>query len=107
MIGEIPIVTFDTDAHNRLADDPRSESILTALKSRWFRFAGLSIEELFAAPQPRRQKLFASCRKIRSGPSECFLSSNHLTKQLILAHFKDPTSFNWKTVDVRCPDFDK
>ena len=107
MIGEIPIVMFDTNAHNRLADDPRSESILAELKSMWFRFAGLSIDELFAAPQSRRNKLFASCRKIRSGPSDCFLTSHLLTKQLILAHFKDPASFNWKTVDVKCPDFDK
>jgi len=107
MIGEIPIVTFDTNAHNRLADDPRSESVLIELKSMWFRFAGLSIEELFAAQQSRRVVLFASCRKIQSGPSECFLPSNLLTEQLILAHFKDPASFNWKTVDVRRPDFDR
>jgi len=108
MIGEIPIVTFDTNAHNRLADDPRSESVLAQMKSMWFRFAGLSVEELFAtSPASRRDALFASCRKIWNGPSECFLPSNHLTEQLILAHFKDPASFNWETVDVRCPDFDK
>ncbi len=54
MIGEIPIVTFDTNAHNRLVDDPRSESVLAEMRSMWFRFAGLSIEELFAAPSCRR-----------------------------------------------------
>jgi hypothetical protein len=105
MIGEIPIVTFDTNAHNRFADDPRSESVLDEMRSMWFRFAGLSIEELFAAPTARRNDLFASCRKMWSGPSDCFLPSNLLTERLILAHFKDPVSFNWKTVDVRCPDF--
>jgi len=107
MIGEIPIVTFNTDAHNRLADDPRSGSILTEMKSMWFRFAGLSIEELFAAPAGRRDVLFASCRKIQSGPSECFLPSNLLTERLILAHFGDHAAFNWKTVDVRWPDCDR
>lgn len=107
MIGEIPIVSFDTNAHNRLVDDPRCESVLAGMKSMWFRFAGLSIEELFAAPAPRRDDLFASCRKIQSGPSECFLPSNLLTEQLILAHFSDPAAFDWKTIDVRCPDFDK
>jgi hypothetical protein len=30
-----------------------------------------------------------------------------LTEQLILAHFKDPANFNWKTVDVRWPDCDR
>jgi len=108
MIGEIPIVTFDTNAHNRLVDDCRSESVLAEMKSMWFRFAGLSMEELFAtSPASRRNDLFTSCRKIQSGPSECFLPSNLLTEQLILAHFNDPAAFNWKTVDVRWPDCDR
>jgi hypothetical protein len=107
MIGEIPIVTFDTNAHNRFVDDPRSESVLAEMKSMWFRFAGLSIEELFAAPAARRNDLFTGCRQIRGGPSDCFLPGNLLTERLILAHFKDPASFDWKTVDVRCPDFDR
>jgi len=72
-----------------------------------FRFAGLSIEELFAAPSSRRDALFASCRKIKSGPSECFLPSNLLTEQLISAHFNDTAVFNWKTVDVRWSDCDR
>jgi hypothetical protein len=108
MIGEIPIVTFNTDAHNRLADDPRCESVLAEMKSVWFRFAGLSVEELFAtSPASRRDALFASCRNIQNGPSECFLPSNLLTEQLILAHFNYPATFNWKTVDVSWPDCDR
>lgn len=107
MIGEIPIVTFDTTAHNRLVDDSRSGSVLAGMKSMWFRFAGLSIEALFAAPAARRTGLFASCRQIQIGPSECFLPSNLLTEQLILAHFSEPSGFNWKTVDVRWPDCDR
>jgi len=107
VIGKSPIVTFDTNAHNRLTDDPRSVSVLAEMRSMWFRFAGLSIEELFAAPTSRRDALFASCQEIRSGPSECFLPSNLLTEQLILSHFHDPVAFNWKTVDVRWPDCDR
>jgi hypothetical protein len=107
MIGEIPIVSFDTNAHNRLAEDPDSESVLAAMRSMSFRFAGLSVEELFAAPMTRRNFLFASCRKIQDTPSECLLPSNLLTEQLILAHFHDPVTFNWKTVDVRWPDCDR
>jgi len=108
MIGEIPIVIFDTNAHNRLVDDLRSESVLTEMKSMWFRFAGLSMEELFAtSPASRRNDLFSSCRKIQSGPSEFFLPSNLLAEQLILAHFNDPAAFNWKAVDVRWPDCER
>ncbi len=51
--------------------------------------------------------LFASCRKIQNGSNECFLPSNLLTEQLILAHSNDPAAFNWKTVDVRWPDCDR
>jgi hypothetical protein len=104
MIGEIPIITFDTSAHNRFADDPHCESVLAEMKSMWFRFAGLSIEELFAATPIRRDTLFASCSKIQDGPSECLLASNRLIEQLIVAHFNNPASFNWKTTDVRCRD---
>lgn len=108
MIGEIPIVTFDTNAHNRLIDDPHSEFVLAAMKSMWFRFAGLSIEELFAtSPSSRRDALFGSCRQMQNGQSECFLPSNLLIEQLILAHFNEPVSFNWKTVDVRWPDCER
>lgn len=107
MIGEILIVTFDTNAHNRLADDPHYESVLAEMNSLWFRFAGLSIEELFACPAPRRDKLFATCRRIQNGPSEYFLPSNLLIEQLIRAHFNSPGSFNWKTMDVRWPGCDR
>ena len=108
MIGDIPIVTFDTNAHNRFTDDPARKSVLAEMRSIWFRFAGLTIEELFAtSPASRRDDLFADCRKIRSGPSECFLPSNLLLEQLTLAHFRNPSAFNWKTVDVRWPDCDR
>lgn len=106
MIGETPIVTFDTSAHNRLVDDgPRSEPILARINSGlWFRFAGLSIEELFACRETsRREALLSSCRRLQSGPSECLLPSNLLIEQLILDHFNDPATFNWKTVNVRWP----
>src|SRR5258706_10460785 len=106
MIGDVPIVTFDTSAHNRLVDDGlRSEPIIAGIKSRlWFRFAGLSVEELFACPDPKREALFTSCRDLQRGPSECLLPSNLLIEQLILRHFQDPKTFDWKTVDVRWPD---
>lgn len=55
MIGDFPIVTFDTTVHNRLVDDgPLSEALLAGLKSGlFFRFAGLSLDELVATPDPK------------------------------------------------------
>jgi hypothetical protein len=102
MIGDVPIVTFDTSAHNRLADDPRSELVIARINSGLsIRFAGSSVEELYACPNPRRGKLFASCRRLQCGPSECLLPSNLLIRKLILAHFNDPANFDWNAINVR------
>ncbi|HXM60749.1 MAG TPA: hypothetical protein VN950_07805 [Terriglobales bacterium] len=104
MIGAVPISTFDTSAHNRLIDDDRSrsEALLRTINSQlWFRFAGLTIEELSACPTPRRESLFAACRKLQDGPSECLLPSSLLTEALVSAYHQNPTAFNWKEVNVR------
>lgn len=79
MIGELPTVSFDTSAHNRLVDDGlRSEPIMAALKSGlFFRFTGLSIEEIGATPDPaRRTALFARCGRIQGGPTASSLPTN-------------------------------
>jgi len=105
MIGAVPIVTFDTSAHNRVADDPRRRSVVNGINAGlWFRFAGLSIEELYAtSQQSERESLLASCRSLQSGPSECLLPPNKLTEQLVMAHHNDPEHFDWRTVNVRWP----
>jgi hypothetical protein len=62
MIGDFPIVTFDTSAHNRLVEDGSfSNAVLAAFKAGlFFRFAGLSIEELVSTSDPvKREALFA------------------------------------------------
>lgn len=106
MIGDVPIVTFDTSAHNRLADGSVSsrQSRERINSQLWFRFAGLSVEELYATSRAEnREALFASCRGLQCGPSECLLPPNKLTEQLVLAHQNDPRNFDWKVVDVRWP----
>jgi hypothetical protein len=47
MIGEIPIVSFDTSAHNRLVKDGSlAEPVLAGLKSGLsFRFVGMSLKK--------------------------------------------------------------
>jgi hypothetical protein len=69
MIGRFPIVTFDTTAHNRLVEDgPLSEAVLAGLKSgMFFRFAGLSIEEIASCPDPvKRAALFNYCGRLQA-----------------------------------------
>ena len=109
MIGDLPVVCFDTSAHNRLVDDgPRSEPIIAALQSGlFFRFAGLSIEELIAIPDPgRRAALFGSCGRIQKGRTDCIQPQNELLRLLILAHSNDPFAFDWKSVNVRALDYE-
>jgi hypothetical protein len=108
MIGEVPVVSFDTSAHNRLVG-PDAEPIIARINSElWFRFAGSCVEELSATARPEdRNKLFASCQSLQRGPSECLLPSNLLTEQLVSAHFADPKTFNWKTVNVRWSDCER
>ncbi len=109
MIGDFPIVTFDTSAHNRLVDDGlRAEPILTKINSElWFRFAGLSVEELSASSDPKREELFTSCRRLQNGPNECLLPTNLLIEQLVLGHSNKPAAFDWKTVNVRWSDCER
>ena len=107
MIGESPIVSFDTSAHNRLVG-PDAEPIIARINSElWFRFAGSCVEELSAAAGPKTATSFASCQSLQRGPSECLLPSNLLTEQLVSAHFADPKSFNWKTLNVRWSDCER
>jgi len=50
MTENLPIITFDTSAHNRLVDDgARSQPVIAGMRAGFFfRFAGLSIEELIS-----------------------------------------------------------
>ena len=107
-LDDLRIVTFDTSAHNRLAKDgTRSEVVLAALKSDWFfRFAALSIEELVSTPDPAlRSALFSSCAELQQGPNDCH-RQNELIRLLVLAHFRNPAAFDWRTVDVSAPEYE-
>lgn len=99
----IPIVTFDTSAHNWLADDSQFAELVTAkIKSDMlFRFAGVAIEEIYANKGPaRRSFLLNSCRKLQEGDSDCVYPQDEVIKLLVLAHVKDPAHFDWTAVEV-------
>jgi hypothetical protein len=110
MIGDIPIVSFDTSTHNRLVKDgPLSETVLAGLKSGLsFRFVGLSIDEMLATQDPaKRVALFAYCSRIQDGLSECIYPHNELVRRMVLEHHKNPAAFNWKTVDVKAREYER
>lgn len=110
MIGDIPIVSFDTSSHNRLVKDGSlSETILAGLKSGFaFRFVGLSIDEMVATADPvKRSSLFAYCSRIQDGVSECIYPHNELVKRMIVEYSKNPTAFDWKSVDVKAREYER
>jgi hypothetical protein len=100
----LPIISFDTGAHNRLADEAvNSERILSAMKSKFFfRLVGLSYEELVSTPDVKRRLAFLEdCRKLQGGPWDCLNPHYQVLKLLIKAHAGDPAHFQWLTIDVR------
>jgi hypothetical protein len=110
VIGDIPIVSFDTSSHNRLVGDgPLSEPVLAGLKSGLsFRFVGLSIDEMVATADPaKRAALFAYCSRIQDGLSECIYPHNELIKRMVVEHHKNPAAFDWKTVDVKAREYER
>jgi hypothetical protein len=105
----LPMITFDTSAHNRLVDDgARSEPVMARIKAGFFfRFAGLGIEELIStADRTKRAALFASCARLQSGASDCLYPQNELIRLLVVGHFKNPSGFDWTTVDVRAFEYE-
>ncbi len=110
MIGDFPIVTFDTSAHNRLAEGgPASEALLAGIKSgMYFRFAGLSIDEMVSCSDPaKRAALFTHCARLQLGPSDCIFPPNELIRDVIVAHHENPAAFDWKTVNVRAGEYER
>lgn len=100
----LPIVIFDTGAHNRLAKDPGDkERIFTGIRSHYFfRLGGLSYEELVSTPDSTQRLAFvADCRRLQEGPWDCLNPVYEVLRLLIKAHLADPANFNWLAVDVR------
>jgi hypothetical protein len=110
MFRKLPVVCFDTSAHNRIVEDgTRSEPIIAGLKSGFFfRFAGLSIDELISCPDPaKRAALLRCCARLQHGPSDCIFPPNELIRDLIVAHHENPEFFDWKAVNVRAVEYER
>jgi hypothetical protein len=74
----------------------------------FFRFTGLSIEEMIATPDAaKRAALFTYCGRIQKGRTDCIQPQNELLKLLIVAHSKNPSTFDWKSVNIGAPDYER
>jgi hypothetical protein len=103
MIGNRPVLIFDTSVYNRmLQDGGRSDDIMAALRAAYFvRIAGLSVEEVCATPDaaPRRA-IMEWVNKSQAGPGDYLLPQNEMLRLLISSYERDSTSFDWRTVNV-------
>lgn len=103
-LGYRPITTFDTSVHNRLTKGHTDETVLAVIRERRrIRIAGLSVEELVSTPDMASRESLISYAKllVQDCESDCLLPHNVLIKALIEAHYNNPWSFDWRTVDVR------
>jgi len=110
LIGERQVVTFDTSAHNRLAEGgPFSESIFLGIHyGMYFRLAGLSVDEIVSTPdQTKRERLLQCCGRLLTGPSDCLLPSIDLLRALVFAHHSNPSAYDWKAVGVRAMEYER
>jgi hypothetical protein len=108
VIGNRPVVAFDTSVHNRMhRDGAASDDFFAALKVGYFvRIAGLSIEELLATPDAsKRAEVVAFASRLQAGPSDCLMPQNEMLRRLIAAYEDNPTGFDWKRVNVTAPEY--
>jgi hypothetical protein len=100
----LPIIIFDTSAHNRLAKDPGDRNhIFAGIKSKYFfRLAGLTYEEMVSTPDLTQRSAFLDdARRLKEGPWDCLNPVNEVLRLLIAAHAAEPETFNWLMIDVR------
>jgi hypothetical protein len=101
-MGNNPILTFDTSAINRLADDPAHEGLIDGLVSGFFlRLTFASVNEVAqTSAGERRERLVRICKQLLSS-GDCLLPVGELLQKLVRAFDTDTVSSEWREVDVR------
>jgi hypothetical protein len=83
--------------------------VLAGLNSGlFFRFAGLSLKEMMAAPDlAKRVALFTYCGRLQQGRTDSIYPHNETVKRLVVAHHMNPAAFDWKSVNVRAWEYER
>ncbi len=97
-----PILTLDTSAINRLADDPSCEAVINGLAASFFvRLTFTSVDEVAqSSDAERRDRLLGVCKRLLAS-GECLLPVDELLQKLVRAFDTDTATFEWCKVDVR------
>jgi hypothetical protein len=100
-MGHRPILIFDTSSINDLAKECDSDALIVALRLGFAtKFTFTNVLEIVATTcGERRRKLLGVCRRfLFSG--ECLDRQTEIIRKLV-AHFEQPSPFDWTEVDVR------
>ncbi len=91
-----------------MEDGANAEPILAGIRSGlFFRFVGLSIEEMVAcSDRVKKANLARQCARLQAGPTECIHAHGEVSKLHIQAHHTNPGGYDWKTVDVRAREYE-
>lgn len=103
MIGNRPVLIFDTSTYNRMLEDGvRSDDIMAALCAAYFvRITDLCVGEVCATPDTSKRKAIMEwVNKSQSGPGDYLLSQKEILRLLIAAYERDPLRFDWRAVNV-------
>jgi hypothetical protein len=101
--SQLSILTLDTSAINRLADDPDCEALTAGLRSRFhLRLSFTSVSELLATENCwRRRKLLGVCRRLLES-GDCIDPQHEIIRKMV-SRFEASPSFDWRDVYVRFP----
>ncbi len=103
MIGNRPVLIFDTSAYNRMLEDGvRSDDIMAALRAAYFvRITDLCVGEVCATPDTSKRKAIMKwVNKSQAGPGDYLLPQNEILRVLIAAYERYPLGFDWRAVNV-------
>jgi hypothetical protein len=103
-LREQPILTFDTSAINRLADDPDSDALLAGAATGFYvQLSFKSVREIAATNRTeRRLALLAVCQRLLKFGG-CIDPAGPILEKMIV-RFESDARFDWKAVDVGLPE---
>ena len=106
-----PTIGFDTRGVNRLEDGgAQSEPLMKALYCGFtVQLPAMAVDEILATPakkNPRRENLFARCQRLLAS-GQCLWPPHWIIKQLVLAHSKNASRFDWTFLPVRARFYER
>jgi hypothetical protein len=100
-----PRIIFDTSGLNALASDPNGTCLIPSLSAGFHPRITETCANEIAATKSRdaRLRLLDVCRRVAS-IGDCILPYNEILRRMTRAHAANPSTFDWRAVDVLWPN---